>query len=134
MGKAGGGNSAGLFGDDDAVLNELASALDLVEQSFLVRVVPGGFVERASSPCDSRIISSGCDGLVDGDGALRDALVLGRHDSDASSLLELRLVWAHQRDDLVGPRTCCRVEARGGEHRDGLTRGVNNAVKNKKRR
>ena len=99
MGKAGGGNSAGLFGDDDAVLNELASALDFVEQSFLVRVVPCGFVEGASSPCNGRIISSGCDGLVGGDGALRDALVLGRHDSDASSLLELRLVWAHQRDD-----------------------------------
>ena len=92
MGKAGGGNSAGLFGDDDAVLNELASALDLVVQRFLVRVVPRRFVERTSSPCDGRVISSGCDGLVDGDGALRDALVLGRHDSDASSLLELRLV------------------------------------------
>ena len=134
MGKASGGNVAGLFGDDDAVLDELSSALNLVEQRFLVRVVPRRFVEGSSSPGDGRIFSSGCDGLVGGDGALRDALVLGRHNSDVGSPLELRLVWAHQRDDLVGPRTCCRVEARGGEHRDGLARGVNNAVKNKKRR
>ena len=63
MGKAAGGDGAGLFGDDEAVLDELARALNLVVQRLLVRVVPCRFVEGSSSPGDGRVFSRVVTGL-----------------------------------------------------------------------